>query len=108
MSGVAFADVDDLGLFEPEEIPVPPPAPLALTLPQNLLAMQERASSVEQVRWMLSDSRAVTSFVETSAHAEMIEALRPDLPELGRVWQFDGDAFAELTSAGADVPDSGA
>src|SRR5690348_9750725 len=47
-------------------------------------------SSLEQVEWILGDSGAVAVVVETGDHADMIDAARPGLPALARVWQIDG------------------
>src|SRR5690349_1847280 len=47
-------------------------------------------SSLEQVEWILGDSGAVAVVVETGDHANMIDAARPGLPALARVWQIDG------------------
>jgi long-chain acyl-CoA synthetase len=61
-------------------------------------------SSVEQVKFVLADSSAVVAFAETDDHAQRIEQLRGDLPELRTVLRIDGgSAFDELTTAGADV-----
>jgi long-chain acyl-CoA synthetase len=60
-------------------------------------------SSAEQVEWILSDSSASAAFAETGRHEEMISAIRDRLPGLRRVQLIDG--LAELTAAGADVPD---
>ena len=60
-------------------------------------------SSAEQVQWILGDSGAVAVVVEGPAHREIVESVRPDLPELRHVWTMDEDAVAELTAAGAEV-----
>jgi long-chain acyl-CoA synthetase len=58
-------------------------------------------SSAEQVKFVLGDSGAVLVFAETDAHAEKIEALTGDLPDLRKVFRIDGtgtvalDALAE-------------
>jgi long-chain acyl-CoA synthetase len=44
-------------------------------------------SSVEQVRWILSDSEAKAVFVELDAHEQ---AVREAAPELKAVWRIDG------------------
>ncbi|TQS44578.1 AMP-dependent synthetase/ligase [Cryptosporangium phraense] len=62
-------------------------------------------SSAEQVQWILGDSGAVTVVVETSAHQSMVEAVRGELPDLGRVWQIDASAVSLLVEAGSSVPD---
>ena len=62
-------------------------------------------SSAEQVRWILSDSGAVTVVTETSAHEAMIVGLQPELPALRQVLTIDGGAVAALEAAGAEVSD---
>ncbi|MEV1172022.1 AMP-dependent synthetase/ligase [Nonomuraea sp. NPDC049784] len=44
-------------------------------------------SSVEQVRWILSDSEAKAAFVELDTHEETV---REAAPELKAVWRIDG------------------
>ena len=61
-------------------------------------------SSAEQVEWILSDSGACAAFAETTAHAATIEARRPALPDLARVWQVE--AIDELASSADAVTDS--
>src|SRR3954451_11756964 len=63
-------------------------------------------SSVEQVRHVLSDSSAVLVFAETDAHADKIEHLAEELPELRKVLRIDSSgpsALDELTEAGGSV-----
>jgi long-chain acyl-CoA synthetase len=62
-------------------------------------------SSAEQVEWILSDSGARGAFVETPEHAAIVESVRPGLPDLAHVWQFDDDALAALSGSGADLSD---
>ena len=62
-------------------------------------------SSPEQVEWILSDSGAKGAFVETSGHAEIVESVRANTPDLAQVWQFDGGSIAALTQSGKDVSD---
>ena len=47
-------------------------------------------SSAEQVRFVLTDSAAVLAFAETDAHADTIDQLKGELPELRRVLRIDG------------------
>lgn len=67
-------------------------------------------SSVEQVRFVLSDSGAVAAFAETDEHFERIEQLKGDLPALRHVYRVEGtgpaalDVLAEI-GAGTD-PDA--
>ncbi|MBO0680529.1 long-chain fatty acid--CoA ligase [Mycolicibacterium sp. S2-37] len=63
-------------------------------------------SSAEQVRWVLSDSGAVVAVAETDDHAERIEQLRAELPELRTVLRIDGSgtcALDALAEAGRSV-----
>ena len=63
-------------------------------------------SSAEQVRFALSDSGAVAAFAETDAHADTIEQLRGELPELRKVLRIDGSgrsALDELAETGKDT-----
>ena len=63
-------------------------------------------SSVEQVRHVLSDSGAVLVFAETDAHAEKIDHLKDELPDLRKVLRIDSSgasALDELTAAGKSV-----
>ncbi len=62
-------------------------------------------SSAEQVDWILSDSGAKAAFVETDAHAGIVESVRAHAPDLVHVWQFEKDAIDELVAAGLDVAD---
>jgi long-chain acyl-CoA synthetase len=61
-------------------------------------------SSAEQVRFVLTDSAAVLAFAETDAHADTIEQLKGELPELRKVLRIDGStqsALDELAETGA-------
>ncbi len=60
-------------------------------------------SSAEQVRWVLSDSGAVLVIVENDAHANRIEELRADLPELRTVLRIEGSGPDALAEAGRDL-----
>jgi long-chain acyl-CoA synthetase len=63
-------------------------------------------SSAEQVRFVLADSGAVLAFAETDAHADKIEQLSADLPELRAVLRIDGSgqgALDALAEAGKSV-----
>ncbi|GFG55099.1 long-chain fatty acid--CoA ligase [Mycolicibacterium agri] len=66
-------------------------------------------SSAEQVKFVLSNSGAVLAFAETDAHAEKIEALRGELPDLRKVFQIEGSgtlALDALAEAGKSVDPS--
>jgi long-chain acyl-CoA synthetase len=63
-------------------------------------------SSAEQVRHVLSDSSAVLVFAETDAHADKIDHLADELPELRKVLRIDSSgasAMDELAEAGKSV-----
>ncbi len=63
-------------------------------------------SAAEQVRFVLADSGAVVAFAETDGHADTIEALTGELPELRKVLRIDGarrSALDELAEMGAGV-----
>jgi long-chain acyl-CoA synthetase len=63
-------------------------------------------SSAEQISFVLSDSGAVAVFAETDGHADKIEQLKGDLPELRKVLRIDGTgpaALEELAEAGAGI-----
>ena len=53
-------------------------------------------SSAEQVDWILSDSGAKAAFVETDAHADLVESVRASTPNLTHVWQFEKDVIGSL------------
>ncbi|MGY1603389.1 AMP-dependent synthetase/ligase [Geodermatophilus sp. SYSU D00815] len=63
-------------------------------------------SSADQVAWILSDSGAKAAIVERAEHAETMESVRDQAPELGPVWVMEDDVVGTLTAAGGDVPDS--
>jgi long-chain acyl-CoA synthetase len=61
-------------------------------------------SSAEQISFVLSDSGAVAVFAETDGHADKVEQLKGDLPELRKILRIDGAgpaALEELADAGA-------
>ena len=55
-------------------------------------------SAPDQIRWILSDSQAAAVVVESAAHAETVEALRDELPELRNVWVIDTDDLDGLAA----------
>ncbi|MEV0927592.1 AMP-dependent synthetase/ligase [Streptomyces spongiicola] len=63
-------------------------------------------SSPEQVQWILGDSGAVAVVVESGAHAAAVESVRDALPALRHVWRIEDDGIAQLTAAGAEIPDA--
>ncbi|OBB16714.1 long-chain fatty acid--CoA ligase [Mycolicibacterium setense] len=63
-------------------------------------------SSAEQVRFVLDNSAAKIVFAETDAHAETVEQLRGQLPELRTVLRIDGTgrpALEAMAEAGKAV-----
>ncbi|HEX7825378.1 MAG TPA: AMP-binding protein, partial [Mycobacterium sp.] len=63
-------------------------------------------SSAEQISFVLADSGAVAAFAETDGHADKIEELKGDLPELRKIFRIDGigpSALEELADAGAST-----
>jgi long-chain acyl-CoA synthetase len=63
-------------------------------------------SSADQVAWILADSGATAAIVERPEHAEAMDSVRDQAPDLGPIWILDDDAVGTLTAAGQDVPDS--
>ncbi|MEN3225694.1 long-chain fatty acid--CoA ligase [Mycolicibacterium porcinum] len=53
-------------------------------------------SSAEQVRFVLDNSAAKIAFAETDGHAETVEQLRGQLPELRKVLRIDGTGTPAL------------
>src|SRR3954466_5893477 len=63
-------------------------------------------SSADQVAWILSDSEATAIIVERDEHAEAVESVRDQSPDLKAVYVIDDGAIDQLIQAGKDVPDS--
>jgi len=63
-------------------------------------------SSADQVAWILSDSEATVVIVEREEHAEAVDSVRDQAPDLKAVYVLDDDAVGQLTEAGRNVPDS--
>jgi long-chain acyl-CoA synthetase len=63
-------------------------------------------SSADQVAWILSDSGATAVIVERDEHADAVESVRDQVPDLNSVHVIDDGALEALTQAGKDVPDS--
>ena len=57
-------------------------------------------SSPEQVRWILSDARAVACVVESAAHEATVAAIRDETPDLREVWQIEDGALDRLAETG--------
>ncbi|MGP7960703.1 AMP-dependent synthetase/ligase [Sanguibacter sp. A247] len=62
-------------------------------------------SSVEQVRWILTNAGVRAIVVESTAHASVIEDARSEAPALERVLVLDDDAVDELRAAGTGIDD---
>ncbi|WP_424534740.1 AMP-dependent synthetase/ligase [Sphaerisporangium viridialbum] len=62
-------------------------------------------SSADQVSWIVSDSGAKGVIVETGSHEETVRQALSGVAGDPVIWRIEGGAFAELTAAGADVPD---
>ena len=58
-------------------------------------------SSVEQIRWILSDSGAVAAFAGNARHAEVIKVAQ--VANLEAVWDLDGGGLDALARAGSGV-----
>jgi long-chain acyl-CoA synthetase len=63
-------------------------------------------SSADQVAWILSDSGATAVIVERDEHADAVESVRDQVPDLRSVYIIEDGAIEALTQAGKDVPDS--
>src|SRR5918993_2005047 len=63
-------------------------------------------SSADQVAWILSDSGATAVIVERDEHADAVESVRGQAPDLRSVYVIDDGAIEALTQGGKDVPDS--
>jgi long-chain acyl-CoA synthetase len=64
------------------------------------------SSSADQVAWILSDSGATALVVETAEHADAVDSIRSEAPDLKSVFVIDDGAVDQLVSAGRDVDDS--
>lgn len=60
-------------------------------------------SSAEQVQWILQDSSARILILESDKHSAILDLIMDRVPELGNVFQIDGDAVGELTARGVTV-----
>jgi long-chain acyl-CoA synthetase len=63
-------------------------------------------SSLEQLRWILSDSAAVGIIVESAAHETMLAQIRADVSDLKHVWVIDEGAVQRLGVEGGGVEDA--
>jgi long-chain acyl-CoA synthetase len=62
-------------------------------------------SSAEQVEWILSDSQAKAVFVETEAHAAIVESVRASAVDGLQSWAIEAGAIDTVTAGGAEVTD---
>ncbi|GAA1739630.1 AMP-dependent synthetase/ligase [Isoptericola hypogeus] len=62
-------------------------------------------SSAEQVEWILTDSGITLLVVENAELAATVGEVAANAPALREVLTIDDGAIADLTAAGADVPD---
>ncbi|WP_176709947.1 long-chain fatty acid--CoA ligase [Streptomyces sp. Wb2n-11] len=62
-------------------------------------------ASADQVFWTLHDAGVTACVVEHEDHAMTVGSVIDRLPMLGRLWQLDAGAEAELVLAGADIDD---
>jgi long-chain acyl-CoA synthetase len=60
-------------------------------------------SSAEQVQWILSDADVRLIIVESSAHADTVSHVRPNLPGLEDILLIDDDAILGLRMAGTNL-----
>ena len=57
-------------------------------------------SAPDQVGWILGDSQAVGVVVETAGHAETVEVIRDQTPDLRHVWVIDEGGLEDVAAAG--------
>lgn len=62
-------------------------------------------SSAEQIGWILADSGATATIVESADHLKRIHAVRENAPDLRHVWSIDAGAVEEISTVGVDVSD---
>lgn len=63
-------------------------------------------SSAEQVEWICSNSGVRAAFVESAAHALLVEEVHEALPSLEKVLTIEDGAIDELRRAGESVDDA--
>src|SRR6476646_4739840 len=63
------------------------------------------SSSADQVAWILSDSGATAVIVETAEHADAVDSIRSEAPDLKSVFVIDDGAVDQRVAAGGDVAD---
>lgn len=62
-------------------------------------------SSAEQIQWMLSDSGAVATFLESDKNKATFDQVAVDIPGVTRVWVFDDGVIDTLKEDGRNVSD---
>ncbi|TCI99737.1 long-chain fatty acid--CoA ligase [Aeromicrobium sp. IC_218] len=63
-------------------------------------------SSVDQIAWILEDSGAVATVVETPEHAARVAQAGGTAPAMRQTWTIDADELAVLATAGESVDDA--
>lgn len=63
-------------------------------------------SSVDQIAWILEDSGAVATVVETPEHAARVAQAGGTAPAMRQTWTIDADELAVLATAGEAVDDA--
>ncbi len=63
-------------------------------------------SSVDQIAWILEDSGAVATVVETPEHAQRVAQAGGTAPAMRQTWTIDADELAVLATAGEAVDDA--
>jgi long-chain acyl-CoA synthetase len=71
-----------------------------------LLVPIYETSAPEQIRWILSDSRASAVMVETAEHFTRIDEVLPELPAVRSVWQLGLGDLDKLAASGTGVDDA--
>lgn len=62
-------------------------------------------SAPAQIQWILSDAGATALIVENADYFARFDEVRPDLPNVSKVWQLDAGDLEKLMSSGTDVSD---
>jgi long-chain acyl-CoA synthetase len=62
-------------------------------------------SSAEQIQWMLSDSGAVATFLESEKNKRTFDEVAAEIPTVTRVWVFDDGVIDTLKKDGEQVSD---
>lgn len=62
-------------------------------------------SSADQISWILADSGATATIVESADHLKRLHAVRDNAPALRHVWSIEAGAVEEISTLGVDVSD---